>query len=69
MQPNTHAQEVDTVLKSSNVIATSGLTQAEADKRLAEYGPNLLIEKVELTNDGRAELHQSEHRKNSESKR
>ena len=45
MQPNTHAQDVDTVLKSSNVIAASGLTQAEADKRLAEYGPNLLIEK------------------------
>ncbi|MEO7705907.1 MAG: cation-transporting P-type ATPase, partial [Thermoflexales bacterium] len=45
MQPNTHAQDVEGVLKSSNVIASTGLTQVEADKRLAEFGPNLLIEK------------------------
>ena len=45
MQPNTHAQDVDTVLKSNNVSASTGLTQLEADKRLAEYGPNLLVEK------------------------
>ena len=35
MQPNTHAQDVDTVLESTKVIATTGLTQAEAAEVLS----------------------------------
>lgn len=40
-----HALDAPEVLNSLNVAAEAGLTSEEAEKRLAHYGPNELVEK------------------------
>ena len=39
-----HTRDVDAVLAEMSVDATSGLATSEAEKRLAEFGPNELVE-------------------------
>ncbi|HXV99842.1 MAG TPA: cation-transporting P-type ATPase, partial [Anaerolineae bacterium] len=42
---NWYQLKIDEVLQQLNTEATNGLTEAEAARRLEQYGPNALVER------------------------